>query len=70
MKRWISAKVALPGNLFADDRYFWVYINGVVTIAHWDKMMRRFHNGDTWEDFDNEVTHWMLAKVPNKPEKS
>ena len=53
-----------------DGTRCWIYINGQVELARADsKAGGGWCNGDTWEDFGQSVTHFMIADVPNSPEQ-
>lgn len=52
-------------------QWFWVKINGEWSHpAYKDKACAGgWTNGDTWEDFDNQVEDWIVIKAPDKYEK-
>jgi hypothetical protein len=65
---WIPVTKSLPNTNGNDywTRVFWVKLKnrkGEIVVFPCN-----YNNGwtnlDTWEDFDNEVTHWKEAKVP------
>lgn len=66
---WIPVEELLPvtNDDDYDKKYFWVkfkHKSGEEVVFPCN-----YHNGwtnlDTWEDFNNQVTHWMEAKVPD-----
>ena len=42
------------------------YSRKTISPAYWDGT---WTNGDCWEDYDNEVTHWQVIPKPKFPKK-
>jgi hypothetical protein len=61
---WIAVSDALP----AEGVYCWVSDGQNVWIAyHSEWAANGWSNGDTWEDFEGRVTHWMEIVAPEAP---
>ena len=61
--RWIPVSERLPEI----GAWCWVYTGSGPFPAIYDaRSTNGWTNGDTWEDFDHAVTHWM--KLPEPPE--
>jgi hypothetical protein len=60
---WIPVSERLPEI----GAWCWVYTGSGPFPAIYDaRSTNGWTNGDTWEDFDHAVTHWM--KLPEPPE--
>jgi hypothetical protein len=60
-RRWIPVEEALP----EDREWCWVYTGSEPFPAIYDaRSTNTWTNGDTWEDFDHAVTHWMPLPAP------
>lgn len=63
---WATERPIKPG-------WYWVYDGENVFMAMWDIQFEgypgKWTNKDTWEDFDNKITHWIGPLPEPEPPK-
>lgn len=64
MEAWTGADQFVPVNgtpcWVSDGSAVWFAYREVTAAGGWE-------NGDTWEDFEKKVTHWIALTEPDAP---